>query len=721
MSKVIYGPVKVLFLIHNPGITGPGRIVQGLAKYINKQEFSLDVLCPEKGILPDELKKIGIRVIPLEYRKVFRKLGDFLSLRRILHKVGYHIFHIHSGQLNAFSKIMAKSLNVPAVVLTDHLAVPDHRWIKNRLALRLHLLSHRLSDLLVDKVIAVSNKAREAFITRQGIAPGKIETVYNGVDLEEFQAQTVDRASIKAKWGIPVDSPVLATVGRLSSEKGHKIFVMAALEIIKEYPQTRFMLIGDGPERQNLEKMAAQSGLKEKFVFPGFIQDTAALLEIIDVVVQPSFEAGESFGLTAVEAMAKAKAVIASDIGCFKEIISDGRDGLLFFVGDHLSLAEKIRLLLRDPGLRDTLGREAQNKIRDNFDIRTMVRKTEEVYKKLLRQKGFIFYLDHVRELEDKFIDALNREVELSPERIDDIRKSLKRLLSFVRERKHTNAQINEYLSGEYFFLIEKFMQFIQANKVFLDPISRYNCRLFKQEIRNCPVSAKDYDQRIGLQNEQFQIVNYYQPKDPALKSRIDLILSYLNPQEKDRILDVGCGVGTFVFHCAQSGACCEGVDYSQESLNMAKKLVSRFGLEGRVRFSCCDVSQGLPFADGTFNKVVAADFIEHLGEVQKIKLLSEVHRLLSPGGKAVIFTPNLLREWLGAFKSKLGGALGGAVSETRLHFGLIDRFRFERMLKNNDFKFKRVFLDVNRPYLAKIPVFKEVLSLNLLWVIEKK
>ena len=80
MSKVIYGPVKILFLIHNPGITGPGRIVQGLAKYLNRQEFALDVLCPEKGILPDELRKMMVRVVPLEYRKVFRNLGDFLSL-----------------------------------------------------------------------------------------------------------------------------------------------------------------------------------------------------------------------------------------------------------------------------------------------------------------------------------------------------------------------------------------------------------------------------------------------------------------------------------------------------------------------------------------------------------------------------------------------------------------------------------------------------------------
>ena len=720
MPKVIYGPIKVLQLIHNPGITGPGRIVQGLAKYIDRQGFALDVLCPEKGILPEDLRKNGTRIIPLVSWNIL-DIGNFLRLKKTIQKEGYHLFHIHSGQLNAFAKIMAKSLGIPGVILTEHLAVPDHGWIKNKLKLSLHLLLHRFSDFLVDKVIAVSETARDAFILRQNINPRKVETVYNGVDLEEAQVEEIDRNKIKAEWGIPADSPVLAVVGRLNPEKGQKIFIMACREIAKDYPQARFMLIGNGPEREKLEKLIEESGLKEKFVLTGFIKDIAPVFKIIDIVVQPSFEAGESFGLTVAEAMAKAKAVIVSDIGCFKEIISDGKDGLLFPAGDYLALAQDIRLLLGNPGLRNALGLEAQNTIKKKFDIRITVRQTEEVYKKLLRQKGFIIYPDHIRAVEEKFINALNREGALPPERLEDCRRSLKKLLCFIQGRKRSNEEICGYLAGEYTFLVEKFLQFIEERKIFLGAAFAYNCRRFKQRLKATPVSPKDYDERICLQSDQFQIDNYYQPKDRAMQRRIEEVISRLEPREGERILDIGCGVGTFAYHAALRKATSVGVDYSAQSIEAARCLVERFSLDQRVTFQQCDIAQGLPFADASFDKIVAADFIEHIDEAQKGILLAEIKRILKDSGRAVIFTPNGVREFLGMVKEKAMLIFGRQPAETRLHFGLTNRFHFEKMLKNNDFNFQRVFLDVERPYLARIPLFKEILSLNLLWVIEKK
>ncbi len=720
MPKVIYGPVKVLELIHSSGITGPGRIVLGLAKYIDRQEFTLDVLCPANGFLADELGKTKAKIIPLTWRKTL-DFGNFLEIKKQLQKEDYHIFHIHSGQLNAFAKIMARSLGIPAVVLTEHMAVSDHGWIKNKLALFLHLSLHRLSDLLVDKIITVSDASREAFITRQGISPAKAETIYNGIDLEENQTRAGDKNSIKAELGIPVDAPVLAVIGRLSPEKGQRIFVLSGREIVKDYPKARFLLIGDGPQRHQLEELIAELGLQENFILTGFRKNITATLDIVDIVVQPSLVAGEAFGLTVAEAMAKAKAVIVSDISCFREIISDQVNGLLFPVGDQHSLAQKAHLLLGNFQLRNALGEQGQKTIKEKFDIRINVHKTQDAYKRLLKQKGFVLYFEHIREVEEKFLDTLNRESPLPPEKLKACRSGVNKLLVFIQAQKRSKGQVKRYLSGEYVFLIERFLQFIEANRIFLDPVSSYNCRLFKQEIKASPVSAKDYDERIQLQSEQFQIDNYYQPKDQALKRRVELILGYVAPQGGERILDVGCGVGTFAFHCAKSGAFCEGVDYSQESLEVAKRLISHFGLGKKVDFRCCDISQGLPFPDQVFDKIVAADFIEHIDEIQKIKLLSELHRLLKPQGKAIIFTPNLLREWLGWFKSKLTGMLGGVASETRLHFGLTNRFRFEKMLRSNGFNFKRIFLDMDRPYLAKIPIFKEVLSLNLLWVIEKR
>ena len=721
MSKVIYGTIKILELIHNPGITGPGRIVLGLAKNIDRKVFTLDVLCPSNGSLPDDLRKAGITVVPLMWRGA-KDMGNFLGLWRLLRKRGYHVFHIHSGQLNAFGKLMARLLGITAVVMTEHLAVSDHRWIKNKAALSLHLALHSLSDQLVDKVIAVSDSAREAFITRQGMAPEKVETIYNGVDLEESgPCIGADADAVRNSLGIPRDAPVVASVGRLSPEKGQAIFVKAAGEVIKDHPNAFFLLVGEGPERQNLEALILESGLQKNVILTGFMKNVSCVLEAADIVVQPSFESGESFGLSIAEAMARAKPVVVSDIKCFNEIVSDGKNGLLFPPGDHDALAKRIRLLLADHPLRDSLGGEGERTVRERFDIKMNAARTQFVYKELLRQKGFILYDDHISEIKKVFLDMLISASRMQPDRQPACRSMADDLLNFLRDRRHNKERIREYVGSANVFLIERFLQFIGQGRIFLDPVCRHNCRLIKRRIKAIPVTADDYDQRIGMQSEQFQIDNYYEPQERVLKARVENIVAFVDPQKGERILDVGCGVGTFAFHCAKRQAVCAGVDYSQASVDMAKRLTAGFGLSDRATFQCCDISNGLPFADSSFDKIVCADFVEHIDDAGKKKLLDEIRRLLKPSGKAVIFTPNLLRENLGAFKERLSGMLGRAASETRLHFGLTDRFHFEKMLGRNGFCFRRVFLDFDRPYLAKIPVLKEVLSLNLLWVIEKK
>jgi glycosyltransferase involved in cell wall biosynthesis/2-polyprenyl-3-methyl-5-hydroxy-6-metoxy-1,4-benzoquinol methylase len=719
MPKVIYGPVKVLELIHNPRVTGPGRIVLGLAKYAQREEFRVDVLCPGNGFLPDELKMMNVRVIPLLSWSIFREPGEFFRLRKILAREKFHVFNIHSGQLNAFGKIMALSLGIPGVISTEHLAVGDHRWIKNKFILAAHFSLHRLSNLLADRVIAVSEAARAAFIDRQGEDPRKVDMVYNGIDLQEargISAENIGR--IKERWMIPADVPVLAVVGRLSPEKGQSVFVQAAKELLKDFPSARFMIVGAGPERGRLEKMIDESGLEENFILTGFIKNIDEAFGVADVVIQPSFEEGESFGLTVAEAMSRGKPVVVSDIGCFKEIVRDGANGLLFSAGDHMALAAKARLLLGDAPLRKTLGAEGRKTIEAGFDIRIMCRKTEVVYKDVLRRKGFMIYRDHIGRVEAGFIAHIEKEGSLTGEKSRGCGESAKDLLAFIYGRKRGPEEIRDYVAREHMFRIEKFLEFIEKDKPFLEPASRYNLRSIKRLIKNIPVSPKDYDARVELQSEQFQIDNYYEPKDPALKARVDCILGFVRPQKGERILDLGCGVGTFAFHCAKRGAVCCGADYSQSSLDMAGRLVGRFGLAQSVEFRCCDISNGLPYADHSFDKIVSADFIEHIDRAQKIKFVSELRRLLKPQGQAVVFTPNLLREQLGAFKAQLTGLFGGPVSETRLHFGLTDRFAFEKLLKKEGFVFKRFFLDADHPYFARIPVLNEILSLNLLWVI---
>lgn len=233
-------------------------------------------------------------------------------------------------------------------------------------------------------------------------------------------------------------------------------------------------------------------------------------------------------------------------------------------------------------------------------------------------------------------------------------------------------------------------------------------------------IDSKVYDAHILAQGMQFQIERYYEPKEKILKRRVEAVLKASDIGCGDKILDIGCGVGTFAYHAGKGQAQAVGIDYSQESIFMAQKIIARFNLQKKISFVAADAMR-LPFKEMTFDKVIAADFIEHITDGEKEGLLKEIHRVLKPGGRGVIFTPNKIREEIGAFYWKIRHIfLGEKIPKTDLHFGLTSKFRFEPLLKKCGFKFKLRCEDVSRPYLAMVPLIKYLISLELLWIIKK-
>lgn len=719
MPKIIKRPVRVLLLIHGSGLTGPGRCVSAIAKYIDRKEFLLNVLCPGNGYLADDLRGIGVEVVPFETKRLWSPGSIFYALA-VLRKKRCHIFHVNSGQLNTFSRIVGKLLGVPVIIVTEHLCAESHVWIKNKTALLAHIALQCIPNMMVDKVIAVSEAAKDAFIERQNIDPKKVVTIHNGVDLAERENHKTDCRKIRALWGIPENALVVGIVGRLSYEKGHKTLILAAGEVLKKADNAKFLIVGDGPEKPHIEELIEKLGIKDSCILTGFQEDIYSLVDIMDIVVQPSLDKSESFGLSVIEAMASGKPVIASNIACFGEIIEDNKNGILFAFEDHLKLAEEI-VLLRDAKLRAELGASARETVRKNFDVRIMVKKVESLYKKTLHSKGFYIEDDYLEIVTADFLNSLKIERGIQDDKLNIYRGLVRKYLLFVKGRRLLPQEAAGYLDGEDNFLIDMFLQFTERNKPFMDEISIFNNMLFRRLVREKKVTSRDYDERIKMQPLQFQVSSYYLPEDESQKRRLDIILSALRPKACERILDLGCGVGSLAYHCAKRGADAVGIDYSQESVRIAEQLITQFGLSEKVKFKCCDAAKKLPYDDGYFDKIVAGDFIEHIDDAEKKASLSEIARVLKPDGTIVIFTPNGLRERLGSIKSKLLTLSGAYVSETRLHYGLTNRFIFEKMLRDANLSFKRQFFDVTRPYLAKIPLLNEFLSLNILWVIKKK
>lgn len=292
-------------------------------------------------------------------------------------------------------------------------------------------------------------------------------------------------------------------------------------------------------------------------------------------------------------------------------------------------------------------------------------------------------------------------------------RRSLEELLQLLKEDVK-GSDVEEYLKRDSLFVSEKFLRYILKNRK-IDAFLKSNAKRVLSFITSMEITSRDYDERIEMLGEEHAIKTYWEPEDESNRRRIEVISNAI-PLKRDEVaIDIGCGVGTFTYRMALKGGKAIGLDYSLASLKVAKILAEgKFRGNPKIHFIAADATR-LPFQDSSADVIVAADFIEHIDNKGKEILLDEAARVLGKNGRMIIFTPNKLREFIGHIVRWFADGEG-----TRLHFGLTTRFAFEKKLKKRGFKYKRLFVDVGRPFLAAIPAMREFLALEILWVVKK-
>ena len=234
-------------------------------------------------------------------------------------------------------------------------------------------------------------------------------------------------------------------------------------------------------------------------------------------------------------------------------------------------------------------------------------------------------------------------------------------------------------------------------------------------------ITSIDYDKRIIAGGLQHLIDSYYAPVDAVMRKRVRIVMELLQAKPGEKILDIGCGPGTFAYHCARNNSFSTGIDYSRESIKAAKELCRQFVAENNTEFVIADACR-LPFKDACFDKAVCADFIEHITYEQKEASLDEASRVLKMQGMMVILTPNGIREKIGNWYWRMRRLIfGDKVPATDLHFGLTTKNEFEKLCEKHGLAYKLYYRDITRGYIAKIPYFRRFLALNLLWVVRKE
>jgi glycosyltransferase involved in cell wall biosynthesis len=309
----------------------------------------------------------GLRFIGFSPRSEFDVHAAW-QLVKIFRSIEPEVVHAHDPMavsLTAMALQMGTGLRRPLVVASRRVDF--------------HLKRHAFSKWKyghVDVFIAASELIRAVLID-DGVAPDRIEVVHDGVNVAAIDKQPVVDAH--ATFWLPRGAALVGNVAALAAHKGQRHLVAAAARVVRDLPDTRFLVVGEGELREPLERQIRDLGLDRHVFLAGFRADALGLIKSFDVFVMSSVT--EGLGSAILEAMACSRPVVATRAGGIPEAVLDGRTGLVVAPHDEAALAEAIVRLLRDETLRDALGRAGRRRVVEAFSVDRLVEGTARVYR----------------------------------------------------------------------------------------------------------------------------------------------------------------------------------------------------------------------------------------------------------------------------------------------------------------------------------------------------
>src|SRR2546427_6865480 len=284
-------------------------------------------------------------------------------------------------------RVAARLAGTPIIIHTAH-AFPFHPYLSVPVRAA-YVIIERWAAGLAD-LIMVDTESVRADGLRYGIVrdPAKLVTVPMGIDLKKFSPSPQGPANLRAALGFGPSDRVVGTVARLVPDKGVECFLRMAARVLTGRSDVRFLIVGDGPLRPELECLADSFGVRAKVIFTGHRTDVPALMEAMDLFVLPTLR--EGFGVVFAEALAMGKSTIGSRIGPVAEVVEDGVTGYLVAPDDPEQFAKRTLELLGDDAKRRSFGEAGRRRVEKLFTEERMCETTEQHYRRLLESKGLL-------------------------------------------------------------------------------------------------------------------------------------------------------------------------------------------------------------------------------------------------------------------------------------------------------------------------------------------
>jgi glycosyltransferase involved in cell wall biosynthesis len=345
---------------------------------------------PGEGSLLDMADRHGVRPVLVEELgrevSIVDDLAAVTRLYRLIRQVRPEIVHTHMAKAGTAGRLAARLAGVPLVLHTYHGHVFHSYFGPLKTAVFLNI--ERLLSRLSDRLIAVGHNQRQDLIRYRVASPDKIVSVPLGLEIESMLGADSERGRLRAELGLDRADKLVGIVARLVPIKAHEVFLQAADQVRRLVPRARFLVVGDGERRAELEHYTRQLGLDDTTFFLGWRRDMRAVYADLDAVVLSSLNEGSPVAI--IEAMAAGRPVISTDVGGVSEVVESGRSGLLVPPRDAAALANAVTLVLSDPVAANRMGQAAREAVYPKYSSSRLISDLEQLYLSLARAKGLV-------------------------------------------------------------------------------------------------------------------------------------------------------------------------------------------------------------------------------------------------------------------------------------------------------------------------------------------
>jgi glycosyltransferase involved in cell wall biosynthesis len=382
-------PIRVMRIITRLNVGSPAMHAVLLTQRLGPPEYESTLVCganqPQGGsmayfaeahaVAPVYISELGDALDPITTLRLIRRL--YLLMRQ--HRPD--IVHTHMARAGFAGRAAARLAGVPVIVHTfhGHVFSGEFNPVSTRLFVALERLAARWSDTIITQTQSTRRELAEVYrVTRQG----RMTILPLGLDLDTFAQTPRGLGGFRREWGIAPDAPLIGIVGRMVAVKNHALFLDAAALIRAQQPDARFVIVGDGETRADIEAQLDRLNLRGCVVLTGWQRDIAPLYSDLDVLVNSSDSEGTPTPL--IEALTVGCTVVATAVGGVPDLLSHGSLGRLVLPGSAESLADAVLQTLAEP----PQGAHARDVMLNRYGIDRLAADLDSLYHGLLAKKG---------------------------------------------------------------------------------------------------------------------------------------------------------------------------------------------------------------------------------------------------------------------------------------------------------------------------------------------